>query len=96
MRGLAIFSILAAAGAAVYGLEEDLPDAAAAKPVPKDYKLPEKVRHMDGPPPGVDLSSLSVKPNVIAPQRDYTTGSPTRTTTHSAATRTLAVSSCCR
>ena len=49
MRGLAIFSILAvAADAAVYGLEEDLPDAAAA---PKDYKLPEKVRHMDGPPP---------------------------------------------
>ena len=63
MRGLAIFSILAvAADAAVYGLEEDLPDAAAA---PKDYKLPEKVRHMDGPPPGVDLSSLSVKPNII-------------------------------
>ena len=67
MRGLAIFSILAVAGAAVYGLEEDLPDAAAAKPVPKDYKLPEKVRHMDGPPPGVDLSSLSVKPNIIKP-----------------------------
>ena len=46
-------------------------DAAAAKPqassAPKDYKLPEKVRHMEGPPPGVDLSSLSVKPNVIAP-----------------------------
>ncbi|CAH0366145.1 unnamed protein product [Pelagomonas calceolata] len=58
-----IISVLAAAAdAAVYGLEEDLPDAAAA---PKDYKLPEKVRHMDGPPPGIDLSSLSVKPNII-------------------------------
>ncbi len=66
MRRLAcIISILAvAADAAVYGLEEDLPSGdAAAKPqaasAPKDYKLPEKVRHMDGPPPGVDLSSLS-------------------------------------
>ena len=70
MRRLArIISILAVAGAAVYGLEEDLPDAAAAKPVPKDYKLPEKVRHMDGPPPGVDLSSLTVKPNIIRPSQ---------------------------
>ena len=75
MRRLAcIISILAVAGAAVYGLEEDLPSgAAAAKPppasAPKDYKLPEKVRHMEGPPPGVDLSSLSVTPNIITQKK---------------------------
>ena len=73
MRRLAcIISILAAAAeAAVYGLEEDLPDAAAGKPqsAPKDYKLPEKVRHMEGPPPGVDLSSLNVNTNIISPQK---------------------------
>ena len=74
-----MLSVIAVADAAVYGLPEDLPgeqpketapDAADAKPqsAPKDYKLPEKVRHMDGPPPGVDLSSLNIKTNIISQQ----------------------------
>lgn len=68
-------SDLTKANAAECGLSEDPPDDAvdAVKPkantAPANYKLPAKVRHMEGTPPGVDLSSLSINTNIIPPQK---------------------------